>query len=367
MKLKLLDRYIFKQIFISCFGCILVFMIVWIMPEILLKTVQKVISGEIPLEMGVSIIVYELPKVLNIALPVGMLLGTLLSFDKLSKDFEITVMRGSGFPFFRIIASVIVLSVLATCFTFIVGSKLLPYSACKLKDIKGENRSSQFVFPIKKPDDSMDKIVIVPNFDNDNIRNVIVLNFYDYTEKGTSLLSSIFVSDFAKYANNSWTLNSVKKYSISEEGIFKSIGTIDNYKLLEGKVSENAYKLMKYSVYKDRELTNTEISEYVKMLKQERMDDEYRFMLNKYIQRFVHSFMCILFAIAGCLLGFSKPREQKFIGMLIAVGIIFAYYITIPFFDLLAEKAILSPWITSMIPPIAITTLICILKKMKDL
>lgn len=367
MKIKLLDKYIFKQVFLSCFGCIFVFMIVWIMPEILLKTVQRMINGTYSIEMGLSIILYELPKVLNIALPVGMLLGTLLSFDKLSKDFEITVMRGSGFPFFRIIASVIVMSVLATGLTFIVGSKLLPYSACELKEIKGENRSSQFVFPIKKDDDSMDKIIIVPNFDNNNIRRVIVLNFYDYSEKGTSLLSSILISDFAKYDHKSWILNSAKKYSISEEGIFKEIGTIENYKLLDGDISENAYKLMKYSVYKDRELTNAQISEYIKMLKKERMDDEYRFMLNKYLQRFVHSFMCILFAIAGCLLGFSKPREQKFIGMLIAVGIIFAYYITIPFFDLLAEKAILSPFITSMIPPIAIITLICVLKKMKDL
>lgn len=367
MKIKLLDRYIFNQVFVSCLGCILVFMIVWIMPEILLKTVQKVISGDYTLETGASIILFELPKVLNIALPVGMLLGTLLSFDKLSKDFEITVMRGSGFPFFRIIASVIVISILATGFTFIVGSKLLPYSACKIKEIKGDNRVSQFVFPIKKPDDSMDKIIIVPNFDDNNIRNVIVLNFYDYAEKGTSLLSSILVSDYVKYDHKSWTLNSAKKYSISEEGIFKSIGTIENYKLLSGNISENAYKLMKYSVYKDRELTNAEISKYVKMLKKERMDDEYRFMLNKYIQRFTHSFMCVLFAIAGCLLGFSKPREQKFIGMLIAVGIIFAYYITIPFFDLLAEKAIFSPWVTSMIPPIAVTALIFVLKKMKDL
>jgi lipopolysaccharide export LptBFGC system permease protein LptF len=97
------------------------------------------------------------------------------------------------------------------------------------------------------------------------------------------------------------------------------------------------------------------------------MDDEYRFMLNKYIQRFVHSFMCVLFAILGCLLGFSKPREQKFIGMLIAVGLIFAYYITIPFFDLLAEKAVLSPWITSMIAPVVAIVLIVTLKKVKDL
>lgn len=367
MKIKLLDKYIFKQVFLSCFGCILVFMIVWIMPEILLKTVQRVINGTYSFEMGASIILYELPKVLNIAIPVGMLLGTLLSFDKLSKDFEITVMRGSGFPFFRIIASVILLSVIATFLTFIVGSKLLPYSACKLKEIKGENRSSQFVFPIKKNDDSMDKIIIVPNFDDNNIRKAIVLNFYDYSEKGSSLLSSILVSDFVKYDHKSWVLNSAKKYSISEEGIFKEIGIVNNYKLLEGDISQDAYKLMKYSVFKDRELTNAQIFEYVRILKKERMDDEYRFMLNKSIQRFVHSFMCILFAISGCLLGFSKPREQKFIGMLIAVGIIFAYYITIPFFDLLAEKAVLSPWITSMIPPLTITSLIIFLKRMKDL
>ena len=162
-------------------------------------------------------------------------------------------------------------------------------------------------------------------------------------------------------------IKTTKKYKISEEGIFKEIGTVKNLKVLSDKSAQNAYKLMKYSIYRDRELTNQQISEYIKLLKQERMDDEYRFMLNKYIQRFVHSFMCILFAILGCLLGFSQPREQKFIGMLIAVAVIFSYYITIPFFDLLAEKAILSPWITSMIAPVSAFILICVLKKTKDL
>lgn len=367
MKLKLLDKYIFSQVFIICFACIFVFMIVWIMPEIFLKTVQRALAGTYTIKMAISIIVYELPKVLNIAIPVGMLLGTIITFDKLSKDFEITVLRGSGFPFFRIIASVIILSILASAFTFIVGSKLLPYSACKLKDIKGENRVSQFVFPVKAEDDRMQKILIVPNFDNNNIRDVIVLNFYESSEKGSSLLSSILVSDYIKYDYNSWTINTAKKYLISEEGVFKTVNNVSNVKVLEGSSSKNAYKLMRYSVNRDRELTNAQISEYIKLLKQEKMDDEYRFMLNKYIQRFTHSLMCVVFAILGCLLGFSKPREQKFIGMLIAVCIIFAYYITIPFFDLLAEKAILSPWITSLIAPICATVLIFILKKAKDL
>ena len=367
MKLKLIDKYIFMQVFLSCFACVFIFMIVWIMPEIFLKTVQRTISGQYSVETAISIIVYELPKVLNIALPVGMLLGSILTFDKLSKDFEITVLRGSGVSFFRIIASVIILSIFATFFTFIVGSKFLPVSACKLKVIKGENRTSQFVFPVKHINGSMDKILIISNFDDNNIRDVIILNFYDEAKDGSSLLSSILVSDFVKYKNANWQLNSAKKYIISKEGVFSSIETVKDLSVLNGISALNAYKLMKYSVYRDRELTNNQIYEYIKLLKKERMDDEYRFMLNKYIQRFVHSFMCILFAILGCLLGFSQPREQKFIGMLIAVAVIFSYYITIPFFDLLAEKAVLSPWVTSMIAPVAAFILICTLKNTKDL
>lgn len=367
MKIKLLDKYIFLQVFLACFACIFIFMIIWIMPEIFLRTVQRAISGQISVETAISIIIYELPKVLNIALPVGMLLGTILTFDKLSKDFEITVMRGSGISFFRIIASVLIISVFTMGLTFVVGSKLLPLSACKLKEIKNDSRISQFVFPVKNKDNSMQKILIVSNFDENNIRDVIVLNFYDETQDGSSLLSSIVVSDFVKYNNSKWSINSAKKYLISKEGVFHNIENEKNLVVLDGESAQNAYKLMKYSIYRDRELTNAQISEYIKLLKQEKMNDEYRFMLNKYIQRYVHSFMCILFAILGCLLGFSQPREQKFIGMLIAVSIIFGYYITIPFFDLLAEKAVLSPWVTSMIAPVIAIILIKILKKKKDL
>jgi lipopolysaccharide export LptBFGC system permease protein LptF len=53
--------------------------------------------------------------------------------------------------------------------------------------------------------------------------------------------------------------------------------------------------------------------------------------------------------------------------MLIAVGVIFGYYITIPFFDLLAEKDIISPYITSMVAPIVAAILIVVMKKSKDL
>lgn len=367
MKIKLIDRYILSQVFFTCIGCIIVFMIVWIMPEILLKTVQRTISGIYTVETAAMILLNEMPKVLNIALPVGMLLGTLITFDKLSKDSELTVLRASGFNFSRIIISVVVLSVFVAGFNFLIGSKLLPVSALKLRNLKGGAEESQFVFPVKNTDGSMNKIIIVSKFDQNYIKDVIVLNFYKTNEKGSSILSEIQVSDYAKYLNDKWILNTVKNYTIAENGVFKNINTDSDREILSGTSAINAYKLMKYSLYRDRELTNAQISDYIKLLKQEQMDDEYRFMLNKYIMRFSHSFMCILFAITGCLLGFSKPRQQKYIGMLAAVGIIFGYYITMPFLDLLAEKDMVSPLITSITAPVCVIILIYVVKKAKNL
>ncbi len=372
MKIKLLDKYIFSQVFVTAFACIFIFMIIWIMPETFLKIVQRTINGTYTIETAAKILAFELPKVLNIAIPVGILLGALFSFDKLSKDFEITVMRGSGFPFFRIISSVIILSIFACILTFIVGSFLLPYSACRINEIKNEIKNegytSQFVLPVKLENGAMDKILIVPSFNDKYIKDVIILNFYKHEqEKGSSLLSSIVISDYIKYNNESWVINSAKKYIISEEGIFKDIQNIENVEILSGESAVDSYKLMKYSVHRDRELTNKQISEYIYLLKKYKMDDEYRYMLNKYIQRYTHSLLCIIFGILGCILGFSKPREQKFVGMLIAVGVIFCYYITLPFFDLLAEKDILPPFIATIIIPALLIGLIIFLKKAKDL
>ena len=110
-----------------------------------------------------------------------------------------------------------------------------------------------------------------------------------------------------------------------------------------------------------------DLKHYITLLKKEGQDEDYRLMLNKYLQRFFHPFVCVILAIMGCLLGFSKPREQKLIGFTIAIGCIFGYYITLPFFDLLAEKGVLHPIITASFPPLAFLGAIIAFYKSKDL
>ena len=118
---------------------------------------------------------------------------------------------------------------------------------------------------------------------------------------------------------------------------------------------------------KERVFTNHQIKSYTKLLKRANFSDEYRYFKAKLYQRYLHPLTCILFAIIGCMLGFAPPRSQRLVGFTIAVGMIFAYYITLPFFDLLAQKAILPPFIAASFPIILFIISIFIIKKAKDL
>lgn len=366
-KIKIYDKYIFTQVLATTLVSILLFTVIWIAPEMLLDTIRKVLEGGYSVKTAVLVIFYELPNIIAKAFPVGLLLGSLFTFDKLSKDFELTIFRVAGLSFGRILAPVLVLSVIITAFCFVTYDKLIPFSSEKLVNIKREYSPSQYIYTQK--DDKGQPIlgVVVSRFNYSNIANVVVLDFSKENYTDLHALSHIFVAKHATHYHSKWVLDDVIEYRISSDGIFEDISHIPSKDILQGEASDDAYQLMMYSLKRDREIDNGDLHRYVKLLKKQGLDEEFRFMLNKYYQRFVSPLVCILLAILGCLLGFSKPREQRLIGFTIAIGCIFIYYITLPFFDLLAEKGVLTPFITATFPFLAFSAAIWAFYKSKDL
>lgn len=366
------DRYIFMQVLQTTIVAILLFTIVWIAPEMLLNTIKKVLSGDMSAQTGVLVLFYELPKIMGKAFPVGLLLGSLFTFDKLSKDSELTIFRAVGMSFSRILRPLLVLSFIVTYLCFVTYDKWIPYSCQKLQDIKGGRMLTQYIYTQKDEKNHPSTAVIVSKFLNGNMSDVIVMDFSQQVFDDLHGLENIMVAEHGKMGETKdgvpcWELSDITSYEIDAEGIFKSVDKIDSVNILEGEASENAYTIMINSTKRDRDINNKDLRQYVKLLKQERLDEDYRLMLNKYLQRFFHPFVCVLLAIMGCLLGFSKPREQKLIGFTIAIGCIFIYYITLPFFDLLAEKGVLHPFITASFPPLAFLAAIIAFYRSRDL
>ena len=366
------DRYIFTQVLITTIVAILLFTVVWIAPEMLLQTIKKVLSGTISPATGVLLIYYELPQILGKAFPVGLLLGSLFTFDKLSKDSELTIFRAVGMSFKRILAPLLVLSLIVTYLCFVTYDKLIPYSCQKLLEIKGRSALTQYIYTKKDENNYPQQAVVVSKFYKDVMSNVIVMNFSHEVFNDLHGLKNVLVAETGKKSTTKdgvscWLLSDVASYHINSEGIFKKVEKIDNVEILNGEASENAYTIMVNSTKRDRDITNSDLKHYVDLLKKENMDENYRLMYCKYLQRFFQPFVCVLLAIMGCLLGFSKPREQRLIGFTIAIGSIFVYYITLPFFDLLAEKGVLHPFICAAFPPVAFLIAIISFYKSKDL
>ncbi len=366
------DRYIFTQVLITTIVAILLFTIVWIAPEMLLNTIKKILAHEYTVRTGVMVLIYELPKILGKAFPVGLLLGSLFTFDKLSKDSELTIFRAVGMSFWRILQPLLVLSLIITYFCFLTYDKWIPYSCQKLQEIKGGGTLTQYIYTKKDENNHPEQAVIVSRFFNHEMTNVIVLNFSKQVFNDLHGLTNILVAETGYKGVDlegkpSWVLNDITSYEVTEEGIFNKINKKSQEYILNGEDAENAYTIMLNSTKRDRDINNKDLKHYVNLLKKENLDEDYRLMYNKYLQRFFHPFVCVLLAIMGCLLGFSKPREQRLIGFTIAIGCIFVYYITLPFFDLLAEKGVLPPLVTAAFPPIAFLCAIIAFYKSKDL
>jgi lipopolysaccharide export system permease protein len=333
----------------------------------LLNTIKDALSGEYGMKTAILYLLYELPKILDKAFPVGLLLGTLFTFDKMSKDSEITIFRAVGMSFARIIAPVIALSIIFTFLCFITGDKGTPLAADKTRAIRGSVRTTQYIYTQKDKTGHPLLAVVVTKSSDRKLDNVTVLDFSDEVYQDVHQLSNIYAAQNGYAYDDRWELYNVYHYKISRDGIYIDIRKLNQMDILNGEDASTAYTLMKYSSTKEREITNNNLKHYAGLLKKEKLSDEYNFILNKYLQRFFHPFVCVLLAILGCLLGFSKPREQRLIGFTIAIGLIFAYYITLPFFDLLAEKEILSPYLTATIPTFAFMFAIYCFYKLRDL
>lgn len=367
-KISIFDKYIFKQVAMATLVAILLFTIVWIAPEILLNTIKRALAGEYGLKTAVLLLFYELPKILDKAVPVGLLLGTLFTFDKLSKDSEMTIFRAVGMSFQRIVAPIVILSLMFSTFCFMLENSWTSFSENKLRAIRGEVQTAQYIYAQKDKKTGHPLVaVVVSKATGRNLDGVIVLDFSNNVYQDVHQLSNIYSAKKGYAYDDKWVLENIENYKISNDGIYFDVEHMDRLSILNGKDAANAYILMNYSTMKERDISTPNLKKYIKLLKSEELSEEHGYMLNKLLQRYLQPIVCMLLAILGCLLGFSRPREQKFIGFVIGIGCVFLYYITLPFFDMLARKEVLSPFITAILPIIAFWIAICQFYKMKEL
>lgn len=365
--MKLIDKYIFKQVALATFIGLIAFLVVWISPEILFKIIKKAIDGQISGYIALKLFFLEIPEILSNIIPATLMLGSLWAFDRLSKDSELTIFRGIGISFRRLAVPVLSLSIIGAFACFVITNYLVPYSQSSLKVLKQNVYRDYFVFLDRTKEGKPDHILIIGDYDGKNARNIKFFSFSEKVSDEAPLIKSIITAQAAVYKNNTWSALDGMEYEIAPDGVYKNIKRFKNTDILKSNSAKNAYDLLSYSLKKTKQMKIKELSEYVSLLRTLDMQTEYRYMLNKLYQRFSQPFSCILFSLCGIILGFSKPREKKFLGFTIGIALIFLCMIIVPFADMLAQIGVLPPIIAAWIPSLIIITAIWALLKYKKI
>ena len=277
-KLSLLDKFVLNQVIGATLVCLILFIIVWIAPETLFKVVKRLLSHEYNYYDAIRKLVLETPKILAKAIPVGILLGSIFTFDRLSKNSELSILRGIGLSFNRIMLPVIVFGTVLSFFCYIVNDKLVPVASEKLGESKGGG--GHFVYIVENKDKTPKQNIIVSNFNSKDIEDITVMNFakHDYTDATT--FDSIVFAPVAIKEKNRWLLKADSKsdvlvYTIDEDGIYTNVEHRKEYPILEEtNQAQEVYDLMYNKTVKERVFTNHQISKYAKLLKKANFSDE---------------------------------------------------------------------------------------------
>ncbi|MBQ8476377.1 LptF/LptG family permease [bacterium] len=260
-KITLLDKFILSQVVVATLVCLILFIIVWIAPETLFKIIRKIFKYHITYGTAIKLLILEIPKVLSKAIPVGILLGSIFTFDRLSKNSELSILRGIGLSFNRIMAPVIVLGVILSIFCYLVNDKLVPIASQKLGESKGGG--SHFVYIVENPDKTPKQNIIVSNFTPDTIYDVTVMNFASEKYSDATTFKSILFAQTAKKQDDCWMLYDVIQYEIDSDGIYKKVNKMPKFPILEeGTQANDVYDLMFNTTRKERVFTNHQISKY---------------------------------------------------------------------------------------------------------
>jgi len=122
---RILDRYLLKELVVSFSLALVFFLAIFIIVDVFEK-IDTFIDHHAPLTSVVKFYVFGIPYIVVLILPVALLLGCLLSFGQLARRNEIIAMGVSGIDFIRIVTPAIVLSLLFSGFSLAMGEFAVP-------------------------------------------------------------------------------------------------------------------------------------------------------------------------------------------------------------------------------------------------
>ena len=145
--MRLIDRYICRQVFSHAFLGLGIFSFVFFVPQ-LVRLMDLVVRHPGSWSTIAILFLSTFPGILSLTLPIGVLVGVLIALGRLSADSELIAMSALGMGRRRLLVPVGILAVGATVITLSMTLWLGPLSVRAFRTIEDRLRAGQASYQV---------------------------------------------------------------------------------------------------------------------------------------------------------------------------------------------------------------------------
>ncbi|OGI03170.1 MAG: hypothetical protein A2Y25_01350 [Candidatus Melainabacteria bacterium GWF2_37_15] len=360
--LKLLDKYLLKQLLETFFPGILVFTSLVFASDQFLYLVKQISNYGIPFKIAFLAILLQLPYIIVFTIPMAILLAVILTFNKLNTNNEITIFRACGVNLRRLAVPVLIFSFAATLASFVINEYIVPAAntqarnlmlwALMQKSIPSEK--SNFSFKEYDVNKQLKRLFYINNYRNNKMEGVTVLDL------SKNEVIQVIQAKHAEADADKWKFYNAVNYTISKDGKLMNTAAFKESVL---NTNINLSKVQKLN--KAEELNYFQLVGYIHKLqkKDEHQTSELKILLYEKISL---PATCFLISIIGIPLAISPPRSRFNRGLLFSVLIIFCYYILRAVSTSLGEAQIIEPLLAAWLPNFIVLVTGCALFYKKE-
>jgi LPS export ABC transporter permease LptG/LPS export ABC transporter permease LptF len=350
--MRTLDRYIIREILPPFFIALLVFTFIVIIPFIT-ELAEVMIAKGVPWSVILQLTVTLLPSTVAVTIPMGLLIGILVAFGRLSSDREVVVMLACGVSPYRLLQPVLVLTVVAWGATSWVMLKAMP-------DANQASREITQNIAMDRAEGEVRPRVFFEDFPN------IVLYVRDVPVNGFGWLD-VLAADTSNSAQPIVYLAKRGRMVVDRKAKTIQMVLEEGTRHTTTLTDPTAYEVLKFestivslnpdSVFPKvgppkglRELRLEELSERAAELEGQGLSPHAPIM--EIHKKFSVPFACFVFAVMGLALGASHRKDGKLASFVLGIGVIFVYYVIMYTAEALAKGHWVPAWIAMWLPNI---------------
>lgn len=348
MRIRILDKYIFKEVFKTFVFGICAFSVVFIGSGTLFRIAQYIVEYGASVTSVMKIFVLSMPGVIIWTFPMSMLLASLLTIGRLSGNSEITAMKSCGISFYRIATPAVILGVMVSIFAIGFNEYVVPwaneaYGRVVEYEIKGNlaPKSQEHVIIKEIRQGKIEKLVYARQFVAEkNIMEGIAMQSFEQGE-----LKHVENAEYAEWRDNMWTMHNGMIYDVAN-GRNQHTMKFDTQVL---PINESPRQIVQ-SQKKPEEMTMKELSEQIGIMKSQYVNTNK--LEAELHQRVTVPMASLIFTLVGVPLGMQPNRNSSSMGFVMSIIIIFIYYSLMTMAGAIARGGLVSPMLAVWLPNI---------------